>query len=244
VIPAIDLRRGRVVRLEQGDFGRETDFGADPVELARGFVDAGARWVHVVDLDGAREGAAVQVDVVRSILAAAGDASVELAGGLRDAAAVEAAIEAGAARAVLGTVAITRPDVVSAAIERHGAERIAVAIDVRAGRALGDAWLDGAPARDADRLVEEVSALGVTTIIVTAIERDGLLGGPALDLLERCLAASDAAVIASGGIATIDDLRAVRALGCGGAIVGRAIYDGRINLGMAIRALEDSDSSG
>jgi phosphoribosylformimino-5-aminoimidazole carboxamide ribotide isomerase len=244
VIPAIDLRRGRVVRLEQGDFGRETDFGADPVELARGFVDAGARWVHVVDLDGAREGAAVQVDVVRSILAAAGDASVELAGGLRDAAAVEAAIEAGAARAVLGTVAITRPDVVSAAIERHGAERIAVAIDVRAGRALGDAWLDGAPARDADPLVEEVSALGVTTIIVTAIERDGLLGGPALDLLERCLAASDAAVIASGGIATIDDLRAVRALGCGGAIVGRAIYDGRINLGMAIRALEDSDSSG
>lgn len=231
------------MRLQQGDFGRETDFGADPAEAARAFVDAGARWIHVVDLDGAREGAAVQVDVVRSILLAAGNASVELAGGLRDGAAIDAAIDAGAARAVLGTVVITRPDVVSAAVGRHGAERIAVAIDVRAGRAVGGAWLQDAPAMDADRLVREASALGVGSIIVTAIERDGLLGGPALDLLERCLAASDATVIASGGIATIDDLRAVRALGCGGAIVGRAIYDGRLDLGMAIRALEDVDAS-
>ena len=243
MVPAIDLRGGRVVRLQQGDFGRETDFGADPADAARAFVHAGARWIHVVDLDGAREGAAVQVDVVRSILAAAGDASVELAGGLRDAAAVDAAIDAGAARVVLGTVAITRPDVVSAAVERHGAERIAVAIDVRAGRAVGGAWLDEAPARDADRLVQEVSALGVRTIIVTAIDRDGLLGGPDLDLLGRCLAATDVAVIASGGIAAIDDLRAVRALGCGGAIVGRAIYDGRLDLGMAIRALGEAGRS-
>ena len=237
MIPAIDLRRGRVVRLEQGDFERETAFAADPAETARRFAEAGARWIHVVDLDGAREGRPRQATTIASIVEAAPGTRVEVAGGLRDGPSIEAALGTGAGRVVLGTIAITDPEVVAAAIERHGPERIAVALDIRGGRAVGGGWLGGAPQRDARRLIDEVGTLGVETIIVTAIERDGLLGGPDVALLRACVRATSANVIASGGVASIDDLREARAIGCAGAIVGRALYDGRLDLAAAIRAL-------
>ena len=237
VIPAIDLRGGAVVRLEQGDFGRETTFSDDPVEQARTFVGRGARWIHVVDLDGARDGSRPQATIVARIVHAATPAAVEVAGGLRDAASIEAALEAGAARVVIGTAAITDPDLVSDAVRRHGPDPIAVAVDVRDGQAVGSGWLGGAPARDIDGLLADLERREITTVIVTAIERDGLLGGPDLALL-AAVAARPFRVIASGGLTTLADLRAVRAIGCVGAIVGRAIYDGQLDLAAAIAAMD------
>jgi phosphoribosylformimino-5-aminoimidazole carboxamide ribotide isomerase len=237
VIPAIDLRGGRVVRLERGDFDRETTFGDDPAEQARAFAGAGVRWIHVVDLDGARDGRPRQTAAVAAIVAAAGGVAIEVAGGLRTAESVAAALDAGAARIVLGTVAITDPELVAQVVARHGPEAIAVALDVRDGQAVGGGWLEGSPARDVSTVIEGLAGVGVRTWIVTAIDRDGLLGGPDLELLAQVVAAGSATVIASGGVTTLDDLHAVRRIGCGGAIVGRAIYDGRLDLAGAIRAL-------
>jgi phosphoribosylformimino-5-aminoimidazole carboxamide ribotide isomerase len=239
VIPAIDLRGGRVVRLERGDFDRETDFGADPVERARSFAAAGARWIHVVDLDGALDGTRRQADVVAAVVAAVPAIAVEVAGGLRDLVSIATALATGAARVVLGTAAITDPSIVARAIQRHGPDRVAVALDVREGQAVGGGWRAGAPAREVEGLLGDLTKLGVATFIVTAIDRDGLLGGPDVELLGTCVAATPSTVVASGGVSSIEDLHAVRGIGCGGAIVGRAIYDGRLDLRSAIRAVED-----
>lgn len=243
VLPAIDLRGGRVVRLERGDFDRETVFADDPGVVARAFAAQGARWIHVVDLDGARDGARRQAGAIERIAAAVREQSVgiQVAGGLRDADGIQAALSSGAARIVLGTVAITAPVVVADAIAHYGSDRVAVALDVRDGRAVGDGWVPGAPSRPATDVLAELTAAGVATVIVTAIERDGLLGGPDLELLERCAGGTPAAVIASGGIRSIDDVVAARAVGCAGAIVGRAVYDGRIDLEAAIGALARAD---
>jgi len=230
------------VRLEQGDFGRETAFSTDPVEVARRFVAAGARWLHVVDLDGARDVLVASHPAGVSMPRWSRDARVQVAGGLRDARSIATALASGATRIVVGTAAITDPDLVARAVDRHGPERIAVALDVRDGQAVGGGWRPDAPNGAARDVLGTLSGRGVTTFIVTAIARDGLLGGPDLDLLERCLAATDATVIASGGVTTIDDLHAVRRIGCGGAIVGRAIYDGRLDLASAIREIEGVSS--
>jgi phosphoribosylformimino-5-aminoimidazole carboxamide ribotide isomerase len=239
VIPAIDLRGGRVVRLEQGDFERETAFGDDPAEQARIFAGAGAHWIHVVDLDGARDGRPRQTAAISGIVAAAGGAAIEVAGGLRTARSVAAALEAGASRIVLGTVAITNPQLVAEVVARHGSDAVAVALDVRGGQAVGGGWLAEAPAGDVSSVVEQLAVAGVRTWIVTAIDRDGLLGGPDLELLENVIATTGAAVIASGGVTTLDDLRAVRRIGCAGAIVGRAIYDGQLDLAAAIASSQE-----
>jgi phosphoribosylformimino-5-aminoimidazole carboxamide ribotide isomerase len=238
ILPAIDLRGGRVVRLEQGDFARETAFSDDPVATARAFADAGARWLHVVDLDGARTGTPGHADVVAGIVRAVGDRlAVEVAGGLRSEAAIDAVLAAGAARAVIGTAALRNPSVAGRAVDRHGAVRIAVALDVREGVAVGHGWMpgagDGVPVEDALAALADV---GVTTFEVTAIERDGLLGGPDLPLYERLVALDRGAIIASAGVASVEDLRALRAIGCAGAIIGRALYDGRLTLEAALEA--------
>jgi phosphoribosylformimino-5-aminoimidazole carboxamide ribotide isomerase len=243
ILPAIDLRAGRVVRLERGDFAKERVFSDDPARVAAGFAEQGARWVHVVDLDGARDGGRRQGRAIRAIVDALAtpsgstSASIQLAGGLRDAAGIAGALDAGAARVVLGTVAITRPEVVADAIGRHGPERIAVALDVRGDLAVGEGWLPGAVGRPLDDLVARLGDAGVATLVVTAIARDGLLRGPDLELLGRVLDRTGAATIASGGIRSIGDLEAVRRIGCRGAIVGRALYDGGLDLASALDAL-------
>ena len=245
ILPAIDLRGGRVVRLERGDFAHERVFADDPARVAAGFAEQGARWVHVVDLDGARDGGQRQGSAIRAIVAALAASNapvnVQVAGGLRHADAIADALAAGAARVVLGTVALTRPDVVAAAIRRHGPERIAVALDVRDGRAVGDGWVSGAVGRPLDELLGRVGDAGVATLVVTAIARDGLLGGPDLELLGRVLDRTGAATIASGGIRSVDDLEAVRRIGCRGAIVGRALYDGGLDLRLALEALRRAE---
>jgi phosphoribosylformimino-5-aminoimidazole carboxamide ribotide isomerase len=239
LLPAIDLRGGRVVRLRQGDFARETVFSDDPVSVARGFVGAGARWLHVVDLDGARAGASVQLAVIRAIADAVGDqAAIEVAGGLRDDDAVAKVLDLGAARAIIGTAALHDPSWVGRLIDRHGTAHIAVALDIRDGLAVGNAWRTGAGGEAAAGGLRRQAAAGVTTIEVTAIERDGSLDGPNLDLLASMVDIGRGTIIASAGIATLDDLRTVRAVGCSGAIVGRSLYEGELDLGAAIAAAE------
>ena len=239
LLPAIDLRGGRVVRLAEGDFGRETVYGSDPVEVARRFAGAGARWIHVVDLDGARDGARRQTEVVGRIVAAVGESvACEVAGGLRDEAAVGEALAAGAARAVVGTAALRDPAFVARLVARFGAERIAIALDVRDGQAVGQGWVPGAAGVAAAEALVALADQGAGTFIVTAIERDGLLKGPNLDLLRGMVELRRGEIIASAGVSSLADIEAVRALGCSGAIVGRALYEGRLDLAQAVNFVD------
>jgi phosphoribosylformimino-5-aminoimidazole carboxamide ribotide isomerase len=235
ILPAIDLRGGRVVRLRQGDFAQETAYSDDAVEIATQFADAGARWLHVVDLDAARTGLSSNGPAIARIVAAVGDQTrVEVAGGLRDESAVAAALASGAARAIVGTAALHDPVVAGRLVAAHGERRIAVAIDVRDGRAVGHGWSGDDPGVDAAEAILGLADVGVTTFEVTAIERDGLLEGPDLELYARLARLGRGSIIASGGITTVSDLRDVRARGCAGAIIGRAIYEGRLFLEEAL----------
>ena len=237
ILPAIDLRGGRVVRLEQGDFARETAFSDDPVEVAQVFSSAGARWLHVVDLDGARSGTPVHASAIAAIIGAVdADVRVEVAGGLRTAEAAALALDGGAARVVLGTTALREPALVADEVRRHGPDRVAVAIDVRSGEAVGDGWLPGGARRSLEDAMTALADVGVETFEVTAIDRDGLGTGPDLDLYRRLVDRDVGRIIASGGIATTVDIARVRSIGCAGAIIGRALYDGRLRLADALVA--------
>ncbi len=238
VLPAIDLRDGRVVRLEQGDFGRETAFSDDPVATATAFAAAGARWLHVVDLDGARTGVPAHGPVIEQIVGAIGDrVRVEVAGGLRSRAAVDTVLASGAARVVVGTAAITDPAFAASLVAAHGPDRVAVAIDVRDGRAVGHGWTMESGGVDAVAVMTALAAAGVATFEVTAIDRDGLLQGPDVDLYRRLVEGAFGSIIASAGVRSVEDLDALRSLGCAGAIVGRALYDGRMDLATALASL-------
>jgi phosphoribosylformimino-5-aminoimidazole carboxamide ribotide isomerase len=235
ILPAIDLRGGRVVRLLQGDFERETSYSEDPVAVAVGFVDAGARWLHIVDLDGARTGEPAHSRQIQDVIEAVGDrAALEVAGGLRTAASVASVLAAGAARAVVGTAALRDPTFAGRLIATYGPDRVCVALDVRDGLAVGEGWRESVGCIRAEDALDRLADKGVTTFEATAIDRDGLLSGPNLALLTSLVANGRGEIIASGGFSSIDDLRAVRAIGCTGAIVGRALYEGRLDLAQAI----------
>ncbi len=237
ILPAIDLLGGRVVRLEQGDFDRETAFSDDPVGVATSFAAAGARWLHVVDLDGARSGIPAHGEVIRRIAERFGDQlSVEVAGGLRSGEAVADVLRAGAARVVIGTAALADPSFARRLVLAHGSDRVAVALDIRDDRAVGHGWQgtdDGMPVLDA---LARLADAGVGTFEVTAIARDGLLGGPDLDLYARLIASGRGPIIASAGVTSVEDIAALRSVGCSGAIIGRALYDGRLDLREALDA--------
>jgi phosphoribosylformimino-5-aminoimidazole carboxamide ribotide isomerase len=238
LLPAIDLHLGGVVRLLRGDFDQVTTYPGDPVAVAVAFVRSGARWLHVVDLDGARDPGARQAERIRAIVAGVGEsACVEVAGGLRDDASAAAMLEAGAARIVIGTAAVQDPALVRRLVDRHGPDRVVVALDVREGRAIGHGWAPGSPGMTVEDAVASLADAGAVLFEVTAIDRDGTMAGPDLELLGRVIAQRRGAVIASAGISTTGDLRAVRALGCAGAIVGRALYEGRFTLGEALEAV-------
>jgi phosphoribosylformimino-5-aminoimidazole carboxamide ribotide isomerase len=231
ILAAVDLRGGRVVRLRQGDFDRETAYDVDPVGAAIAFVEAGMRWLHVVDLDAARGSSGGVEQGIAAIVAAVRErASVEVAGGLRSSAAVDGLLAAGAARVVVGTAALDDPRFAARLVEDHGSNRIVAALDVREGTAVGHGWRPGAPGVDVDVALTRLADAGVELFEVTAIERDGLLQGPDLALLRRVVALRRGSIIAAGGIASVDDLRAVRDVGCSGAIVGRALYEGRLSI--------------
>ena len=239
IIPAIDLRGGRVVRLRQGDFDRETAYDDDPVRVARRWCDAAPGWLHVVDLDGARSGSPQQLAAIRSVVEEARGAGVpcQVAGGIRDAGAVERALAVGAERVILGTALLGEHAPAASLVHHFGADRICAAIDVRDGQAVGHGWTKGAAGSEALAAVARLLEAGIRTFVVTAIARDGLLGGPDLNLLGQVMgAAHGAEVIASGGVGSLADIGEVRALGCAGAILGRALYDGALSLQDALAA--------
>jgi phosphoribosylformimino-5-aminoimidazole carboxamide ribotide isomerase len=205
--------------------------------VIRRWVGEGASRLHLVDLDGAREGRPVQDDLLAQLVAAAG-VPCQVAGGLRDDHSVAAALEAGADRVVLGTRLIGDPAWARTLIARHGPERIVAALDVEDGDARGDGWVSGGARRALDATLTELSAAGLALFVVTGISRDGLLGGPDLELLERVAGVvGPAGVIASGGIASLADLQTLAAAGYAGAILGSALYEGRIELGAALSAI-------
>lgn len=237
ILPAIDLQGGRVVRLLRGDHGSATTYGDDPAAVAEAFAAGGAQWLHVVDLDGARDPAFRQTSLVAAIIARLGTRiAVEVAGGLRDEHAVGASLEAGAARVVLGTAALRDPAFVGRLGERFGAERIVVALDVRGRHAVGQGWVQGAAGVVVADALARLADVGCRTFEVTAIDRDGTLQGPDLPLLGDLARLRRGAIVASAGMASAADITAVRAQGCAGAIVGRALYEGRLTIEDALAA--------
>ena len=237
LLPAIDLQGGRVVRLLRGDFGAVTTYSDDGPAVADAFVRRGARWLHVVDLDGARDPRARQTELVAAIVARVGErARVEVAGGLRDERAVDACLGAGAARVVVGTAALRDPAFAGRLVEQFGSGQIAVALDVREGLAVGQGWVPGAEGVAVADALERLADEGVRIFEVTAIDRDGTLDGPDLAMLGGLVRRARGELIASAGVASAADITAVRALGCAGAIVGRALYEGRVTLEDALAA--------
>lgn len=226
LIPAIDLLGGKVVRLERGDYQAVTVYADDPVEPARRFHAAGARRLHVVDLDGARAGEPRNLDAIRAIVDAV-PIAVQVGGGVRDAACAERWLTAGVDRVVLGTAAVKAPEFVHALCEAHPG-RVIVAVDARAGRVAVEGWLE-ATERPVEDLAREADAWGVAALLYTVIERDGMHAGPAVAETARLQALVRATVIASGGVSSLDDVRALRAAGVRAAVCGRALYSGRLD---------------
>jgi len=236
--PAIDIRGGKAVRLLQGDYGRETTYDADPLDAARRWAGEGAEFLHVVDLDGAKAGEPQNVEHIARI-AAGVDCPIQVGGGLRDAAAVEAVLEAGVERVVIGTAALRDPEFLGQMLDRHG-ERVVVSVDARQGRVSLSGWTEISDV-DVTDAVRELSERGVERFLCTAIEVDGTMEGPALSELERIAAATQAQVIASGGVGNLAHLEALKRdapRNLEGAIVGRALYERRFTIAEAIAALE------
>ena len=228
--PAIDIRGGHAVRLLRGDYDHETVYDADPVDAARRWVEQGARFLHVVDLDGARDGRPANLDHVRRI-AQAVDVPLQVGGGLRDAAAFAAALDSGAERGVLGTGALERPALVEELVAEHG-ERVVVSVDARGGRVAIAGWEQHTEVEPAD-LLASLAERGVARFVYTPVDVDGTMLGPGLADLRGVAGATSAELIYSGGVGELDDLAALRDLGLsnlGGAIVGRALYEGRFSV--------------
>lgn len=239
LFPAIDLHGGRCVRLERGEAERQTTYGSDPVAVARGFAESGAAWVHVVDLDAAF-GEGSNRALIRE-LAAAVPLRVQTGGGLRTEADLEEVFGAGVARAVIGTAALENPGLVRRAVERWGAERIAVGLDARGRRPAVRGWREESAA-DLFEVGRSLAELGVRTLIHTDIERDGMLHGPNLPLSAELAERTGAEVVVSGGMRGLEDVEAVAAAARDGArisgvIVGKALYEGRLEVADAVRAL-------
>ena len=235
--PAIDLKDGQCVRLFQGDMDRVTVFGDDPAGQAKGFADAGAKWLHVVDLNGAFSGRPVNEDAVSGILDRI-DIPVQLGGGIRDMQTIDFWLDRGVRRVILGTVAVRDPDLVKQACKRHP-DRVVVGIDARDGMVAVEGWTELSEITGLE-LAKEFEDCGVAAIIYTDIARDGAMDGPNIEATVGLANAVSVPVIASGGVSSLEDLEALKAAGTGlleGVISGRALYDGRIDLAAAVELL-------
>jgi phosphoribosylformimino-5-aminoimidazole carboxamide ribotide isomerase len=231
IYPAIDIRDGKCVRLVEGDFNRETVFDQDPADAARRWEAAGATHLHVVDLDGARNGEPTNLAAIGRIRTSAG-ATLQVGGGIRSVDHARALVDLGVDRIILGSAIVSNPDAVRD-IASAFPGRISAGLDARDGRLATDGWLaqSNMQATDAAR---DLIRLGIGTIIYTDIRRDGTLSGPNLDALTEMIAIKGTEIIASGGIGTIEDVRAVAETGAAGVIIGRALYDGRFDLTEAL----------
>jgi phosphoribosylformimino-5-aminoimidazole carboxamide ribotide isomerase len=236
VYPAIDILAGRAVRLAQGDYDRVTVYNEDPVAQAREFAEAGAEWIHVVDLDGARDGVPGNIEVVERIAREVG-LPIQTGGGIRTLETMQRLADAGVSRMVLGTKLATDHEFVRAAVERFG-DKVVAGIDARDGMVAVEGWREGT-STPADELVAELRDLGIRHLVYTDISRDGMQVGVNVDAYEQIADTAGFPVIASGGVSTLDDLSALAALGpdtVEGAITGRALYEGSFKLKHAIRA--------
>ena len=242
VFPAVDISEGRCVRLLQGRFGTETVYSDDPVKVALGFCSAGARWLHIVDLDGAKTGIPANRELVLEVVRRA-PRPVQAGGGMRSIDDVEEMLAAGANRAVLGTIALEDPLALKKACARYG-ERIAVSLDARAGELASHGWTvgSGVPLEEAVKTFEDA---GVALFIYTDVNRDGTMAGPDIEGLLRLRDHTTLPIVASGGIGTLDELRSVAALapeGVAGAIVGRALYENKFTVSEAVLAADEAST--
>lgn len=237
--PAIDILDAKAVRLQQGEYDQETFYDDDPVDAAKRWADGGAEYIHVVDLDGAREGDIENLATIERITAAV-DCGIEVGGGLRSTEAVGLILEAGADRVVVGTAALRDPEFLAEIIETHGASRVVVSVDARGGKVSLAGWTESSGVDVADA-VTDLSGRGVEKFLFTPIEVDGMMTGPNLPELARVAAATDASVIASGGVGTLEHLRQLAAeapANVEGVIVGKALYEGRFTVAEALEALD------
>ncbi len=233
IYPAIDLRNGQVVRLQYGDPNLQTVFGNDPAEAGQRWLDQGAEWLHVVNLDGAfGDKSAANWEALPLITALNG--RVQFGGGIRGLSDIERALQAGVDRVILGTVAVEQPELVTEAISQFGADQIVVGIDARDGEVKTRGWQTGAGVSPTD-LAQQMADKGVKTIIHTDIARDGVLTGVNAEKSAGIAQATGLDVIASGGVATLDDIRRTKAQNLAGVITGRAIYDGKFSLAEALQ---------
>ncbi len=235
--PAIDICRGKCVRLMQGDYGRETVFGDDPAAMARRWVDEGAEYLHLVDLDGARDAAVANRDAVAAIVAAV-DVPCELGGGVRDETTIRSLLELGLTRLVIGTRALKEPDWFRQMC-RQFPQRLVLGIDARDGLVATDGWLETSET-PATELARQLSGEPVAAIVYTDIAKDGMMAGanaPAMEAMQRAV---DCPVVASGGVTTVDDVRRLAEAGMSGCIIGRALYEGTVTIGEALAAARSS----
>ena len=231
VIPAIDIRGGQCVRLAQGDYARETVFSEDPLAMARKWASMGARRIHVVDLDGARDGAQANAAIVRRISQSL-DVPVQTGGGMRTMDVIQATLEAGLDRIVMGTAAVKDPVLLREAIA-FADDRLIVSVDARDGRVALEGWVE-ATDLDAVAFIEQLRDLGVQRVVYTDISRDGVTDGPNFAMYERITRDLGIPVVAAGGVGSVEDLVRLAECGVDGAIVGRAIYTGDVDLAEAL----------
>lgn len=236
IFPAIDLRNRQVVRLTQGDYDRMEVYGSDPAAVARSFAAQGAEYLHVVDLDGAKDGALSNFETVAGIIAATG-MFVEIGGGIRDEARIRAYLEQGAGRVILGTAALRDFDFLKRMVDKYGG-KIAVGVDAKDGFVATDGWLNVSAVRGVD-FCRQLQQAGVAAVIYTDISRDGAMRGTNLEVYETLLReAPGLAVTASGGVSSLEDVHALAALGVDAAIVGKALYNGALALPEVLRAAQ------
>lgn len=234
ILPAIDIRGGQCVRLYKGDFATAEKVAEDPIATAQSFAEAGAAWLHTVDLDGAVEGRPVNKAVFEQIVRRT-PLKVEVGGGIRNMDTIAAYLDAGVSRVILGSAALNDPALVAEAIELYGSDAIAVGIDARDGMVQAQGWLAASTVHYID-LARAMTEIGVETIIFTDISRDGTLAGPNLEQLTALQAAVGGQIVASGGIRDLEDIKALRAAGLYGAICGKSLYKGTLDLVQAIQA--------
>jgi len=235
VFPAIDIIKGRAVRLTRGDYGSEKIYGEDAAAVASVFLSQGAKNLHVVDLDGARNGAPTNFETIRRIALLKG-LFIEVGGGIRDLSRIENYLDLGVDRVILGTAAVRDPALLREAVGKFGA-RVAVGVDARDGRVALSGWLEQTDI-DSVEFCGKLRDVGVKTVIYTDISRDGAMGGANLDVYARLLKLEGLDVIASGGVSFLPEIEKLNALGVCGVIIGKALYEGRLSLPAVLKAAE------
>lgn len=240
--PAIDLKDGKCVRLVQGDYNAVTVFGDTPSEMAKRWEKEGGSYIHLVDLDGAKEGRSINEAAIKSIIEAV-DIPVELGGGIRTLSQIEEKLALGVDRIILGSAAVRDKALVKKAIDRFGSDKIVVGVDAKEGRVAIEGWLEVTDISAVDFCLA-LKKLGVKTIIYTDIAKDGMMQGPNVEETKRLVEATGLRIVASGGVATLEDLQAVEEAGVEGAIIGKALYLGAIDLKEAVGLFEKQQPEG